>query len=115
MERIRFTVEDADGVEVEHTLPAVWTICRTCRGNGTHAHGIGAITGSEWAEWHEDEREDYLAGRYDRTCEACDGSGKVLTVDEERADAAVLALYEERQADAAAERAREQYERRMGF
>lgn len=115
MTEIRFTTEDDDGAEVVHTLPARWAICGTCRGEGKHSHAIGAITADEWAsEWSADEQEGYLRGDYDRECETCGGTGKVREVDEDRADKATLALYEEQQQDAAAYRAEVEAERRAG-
>ena len=61
-----------------------WVICPECHGEGKHAHAIdgNGITASEWAEWEPEERETYLAGGYDRTCEECDGSGKVKIEEE---------------------------------
>ncbi len=78
---ITWKTETDNGVEESIHLPAVWRICEPCRGHGKHSHAIGAVTSSEWANWDPDERCDYLRGGYDRTCEACRGTGKVLEVD----------------------------------
>lgn len=76
------TVEDDEGNEIEIDVPCSWKICSTCQGDGKHSHGIGAITSSEWEnDWDYDEREAYMSGAYDRTCEDCSGSGKVLSED----------------------------------
>lgn len=72
-----FTIENEDGVEVEHTLPFTFGVCPKCDGKGSYvnpsidAHGI---TSDEWEnEWDDEGREDYLSGRYDMTCEECHG------------------------------------------
>lgn len=71
-ERITITIEDADGFDVEHELPTKFEVCDGCRGKGTHVNrnidGNG-ITAGEWAEWDEDDRETYMSGGYDVTCE----------------------------------------------
>lgn len=73
---------DEEGLESEVELPAKWEICSTCNGETKHSHAIGAITSDEWEhDWSEDERESYLNGGYDRRCEPCNGTGKVLNVD----------------------------------
>lgn len=115
MSDLALTVYDDDGNERTLTLPTRWEICGTCRGEGTHAHGIGAITATEWAEdWDADERADYLAGHYDRRCEDCDGSGKVRTVDEDRADPDDLRAWQDEMAARADADAEAAAERRMG-
>ena len=96
-----------------YTLPCTWGICEDCHGEGK-ADTIGAITGSEWAEdWDQDEREAYLAGRYDSACETCHGTGKVLVPDfTDYPD--LLALYEQDQEELAAMAAEQEQERRAG-
>lgn len=71
------------GESTDVTIPQRWEICCECEGEGKHAHAIDGdgITGSEWNEWDDDERENYLEGRYDRTCEVCRGSGKMKVTD----------------------------------
>jgi DnaJ-class molecular chaperone len=51
-----------------------WQICPHCEGDGHHAKSLGVIN---MEDADEEFREDYFAGRYDRTCEICNGSGKV--------------------------------------
>ena len=79
------TVEDDDGVEVEHCLPAKYEICEACRGTGRRDHPAfrNGITGSEMAEWDGEDVESYFAGRYDVDCEEC-SNGKALVIDEGR-------------------------------
>lgn len=54
-----------------------WIICRHCRGEGKSSGYLGAFS---MAELHEDPDfyEDYMSGAYDRPCEVCAGSGKLL-------------------------------------
>lgn len=56
-----------------------WVICDRCRGNGKHDHPAfdNGITSEEWERWDYEEREDYMAGKYDVQCDECSGSGKV--------------------------------------
>lgn len=97
---------EKDGEEIEVMLPAEWEICDSCRGSGGSSAHLGAITSDEWhQEWDEDMRADYMAGRYDRPCGECNGTGKVLTIDHKRctsADhkAAIAWLQDEAEADA---------------
>lgn len=68
------------------TVPTKWAICSCCNGNGRVEHPAfsNGFTSSEWAELDFDEREHYLAGRYDVGCVECGGSGKVRIPDVER-------------------------------
>lgn len=78
-----FILYREDDTEVK--LPTRWCICGTCRGNGKESAYLGAITsmdrepGGAWED--PDDFEDYMRGGYDRTCQECQGSGKVLEVD----------------------------------
>lgn len=62
-------------------FPAAWHICGACEGSGGSSAYLGAFTCTDMREMDDDFREDYFAGRYDRPCETCGGSGKVLRVD----------------------------------
>ena len=53
---------------------SAWMICPTCRGDGSHSQHLGEVRRDDWSD---EEFDDYMAGGYDRTCESCDGSGKV--------------------------------------
>jgi hypothetical protein len=71
-----------DGSEIE--LPTRWEICGHCRGSGKSSSYLGAFTQDDMAEAGPDFCDEYMAGRYDRACDVCDGSGKVQTVDHAR-------------------------------
>lgn len=81
---ITITLMDDEENEVEHELPATNEVCGRCDGFGTHTNpnidGNG-ITSSEWAEWDYEERESYMNGDYDVTCEECHGNKVVLVPD----------------------------------
>lgn len=59
-------------------LPAKWEICDTCNGDGGSSAYLGAFTGDEWAEMDYDWKEQYIKGSFDRNCDDCRGTGKVL-------------------------------------
>lgn len=85
------------------TLPTVWAICSTCRGDGHHSRHLGAFSGEEFDEAFgtPEEKEDYFAGVYDKTCEDCGGTGKVQIVDRDRlTDEQAERLREEEEAEA---------------
>lgn len=77
-------IEDANGVE--HQLPTRFELCPRCQGHGTHTnpaidgHGISP---EEFAE-DPDFEDAYFAGRYDVTCQDCNGLRVIEVVDEER-------------------------------
>lgn len=96
------------------TLRFVWAICDYCEGEGGHSHRFGSYSADEWNELDDDFQEGYLSGRYDSSCEACGGSGKVRELDEDCLTdeaRAYLAEYREYVYSNAMER---YYERRMG-
>jgi hypothetical protein len=68
-----------DGSEIE--LPSQWSICSHCQGEGKSSAYLGAFTRSDMDEAGPEFFDDYMAGRYDRACDACDGAGKVRVVD----------------------------------
>jgi hypothetical protein len=55
-----------------------WAICGRCKGEGTLRGWAGAYTESDRAEWSEEDYEDYFETR--RTCDDCDGDGKVRAI-----------------------------------
>lgn len=81
--RMQIRFEPEEGEEIEAS--AQFVVCGVCDGKGSHvnpsidAHGI---TGEEWAEWGDDEKESYLAGGYDVPCNRCGGRRVVPTIDE---------------------------------
>jgi RecJ-like exonuclease len=100
--------EDKDGVE--HELPTKWKICPQCEGHGKSSLYLGAFTGEQMREDPE-FAEEYMAGRYDRTCETCKGSGKVEEVDRRRCNAKLLRAYDKQQDSITEMRAIERQER----
>lgn len=74
------TYSDDEGVEHEIELPAHWVICSRCSGEGHTSLHLGAFTREQLDE-DPDFTEDYMAGNYDKPCEACGGSGKVQEID----------------------------------
>lgn len=60
-----------------------WEICDSCRGDGHHSKHLGVITYDEWNEWSDEDQDFYMGGGYDKTCDRCDGSGKVKEIDME--------------------------------
>lgn len=96
----KLTLTDKDGDEHEIEAPALWEICSRCDGEGHHSNpsidGNG-ITSSEWAEWDPEERETYMSGGYDVSCDECKTAGKILVVDSaafERKNPWAYALWE---------------------
>lgn len=79
--------ECEDGL-VEVSFPSKFEVCGTCRGKGKHVDPAidgNGITAEEWDRgWDQDERESYLAGDYDVTCQECGGLRVVEVVDEAR-------------------------------
>lgn len=114
---IRFSHENNDGDEVEISLPSRYEVCPCCEGKGSHDHPAfsNGITSSEWAEWDQEEREDYQKGIYDVPCEECKGLRVILVPDEERCDKADLALWEEKERAAFEERQNERRAERYGY
>jgi hypothetical protein len=113
--------DDDDDDYVDCELSAIWEICDECQGNGKSSryleHDGGGWTMSEFCEDFPDQedQEDYFAGRYDRTCAACNGSGKVLVVDEDQLDEKTLNAYRASRRAEEAYRREEAYTRRMGM
>ena len=68
-----------DGSEIE--LPFKWEICSVCEGRGKSSAYLGAYTRDDMDEAGPEFMEDYMAGNYDRACDACNGSGKVKVAD----------------------------------
>lgn len=113
-----FTILDDDTAEIEVHLPALWCICTDCQGTGRSSAYLGAFTSDEWREQDDEFKDDYMAGRYDRPCDGCDGLGRTLELDRDRiitrADAdemAALAKIDEYARDMAETRSIERAER----
>ncbi len=96
-----FTLENDEGEEVEHSLPAKWAVCGRCHGDGTHVNpnidgnGITASEMEELCDRDPDFPEDYMSGMYDVPCEECHGNHVVKEVDEEHLSEEQKALYQQ--------------------
>ena len=80
------------------TIPKYKIVCPRCDGEGAHVNPAidgNGITQEEWSDWDDDEREGYLTGRYDVTCEECGGRNVIDEVDEEAMDPALLSEWNE--------------------
>lgn len=77
-----------------HELPTKWVICNHCRGEGKSSAYLGAFSGTQMRDEDPDFEADYFAGHYDRTCEECNGTGKIKEIDEARVTKEQMALYE---------------------
>lgn len=73
-----------NGDDTETQLPHKWEICGSCEGHGKSSAYLGAFTRDDLDDAGEEFCEDYFAGRLDRPCEECGGSGKVAVADEGR-------------------------------
>lgn len=82
-----------DGSEIE--LPSKWVICSCCDGHGKSSAYLGAFTRDDLDDEGIDFQEDYFAGRYDRACDDCGGTGKVLIADYERMTPDQRAAYDD--------------------
>ena len=80
---LKITMVDDEGLESEVMLPALWQICSYCQGAGKSSSHLGAFSSEDMAEQGPEFLEDYLAGVYDKPCDNCSGSGKVLVINEQ--------------------------------
>lgn len=106
-----------DGDEI--VLPSKWAICDRCRGDGHHGNPAFDGLSADDPFWHDDDPDecfvrDYVAGKYDVFCEACDGSGKVREVDEDAMTPEQVEAWERQCYEAAEYRAICRMERMMG-
>ncbi len=113
-------VDDETEDELEVEFPAVFEVCGTCEGKGSHVNpsiDSEGISADEFAE-DPDFEESYFAGHYDQTCNECDGLRVVPQVDETHLSDLQKAQFkswsdgESRRYDYESERA---HERRMGY
>ena len=111
MTTIQFTYETDDGDEIEAELPARFEVCGSCEGHGTHLNpsiGQHAYTAEEFYEsFDEEQAAEYFkrGGRYDVTCEECQGKRVVAVVNLTEAECRsaeqreALAAYKRKQRD----------------
>ena len=111
--RMMFEVENGEGETVE--IPAVYEVCGTCDGKGSHINPSIDSHGLSREDFDEDPdfAEDYFAGRYDVPCAECHGA-RVSPVVSDRATAEEQALAEELITGLHQYAAQCAYERRMG-
>lgn len=80
--------ENDSGEEIETEFPLEYTVCSGCQGKGKHVHRAIDGHGLTREDFDEDPdfAEAYFSGRYDVTCEECDGARvvPVLALEEER-------------------------------
>lgn len=115
-------VETDDGHIIDEPVefPAHYEVCDTCRGNGKHVNR--AIDGNGLdphdPDLDEDFWEGYFDGRYDVTCEQCNGNRVVPVMDDEDTLSpelkAQLVKLEEQWEDERYSQAEQDAERRMG-
>lgn len=74
--------------DFERSFPLRSTPCGDCGGKGSSSAYLGSFTRDEFDDVFHDEdyRDDYLSGRLDRACRACDATGSVWTLDIGRAE-----------------------------
>lgn len=73
-----------EGEQIQRcTITEDWVICATCRGSGGHSNRLGAFSADEWNEHDEEFQSSYMSGAYDENCDTCDGTGKVLMLNED--------------------------------
>jgi hypothetical protein len=96
------------------TLPGKFEVCWRCEGRGVHDCWEGGMTGDEMAEQGPEFFEDYMSGMYDTKCSECNGRRVLEVPDRERADADLLAIYDENEREAMEYAAEVAAERRMG-
>ena len=112
---IGLLIEAMRGGEVSSvSLPYEWVICEVCGGEGKHSRHLGIIEPRTWNEWDDDEREGYMSGFYDRSCDGCVGSGKVRQLAEDALPADVVEWIESYRADLYESAMMTYYERRAG-
>jgi hypothetical protein len=111
--RMMFEVENGEGELVE--IPAVYEVCGTCDGKGSHVNPSIDSHGLSREDFDEDPdfAEDYFTGRYDVPCAECHGSRVSPTVSD-RATPQEKALADELIDGLHAYAVQCDYERRMG-
>jgi RecJ-like exonuclease len=89
-------ISKEEGSVEEQPLPTKRIRCGACGGKGKSSAYLGAYTRSEFDEAFDEEgKADYFAGRYDRPCNKCEGTGKQTVVDRKRCTHAQRASWQE--------------------
>ena len=120
---ITVTMEDDEGEETAHELPAMFEACPTCEGKGSHVNPSiddQGISPQEFAE-DPDFEESYFSGAYNVTCYQCQGNNVVPIINREqiklagtKEDVEALKAWDDALEAEAGFRAEEAAERRMG-
>lgn len=81
--RFVFVGFEADGTEVEHSLPAKFEVCSRCSGSGSHVNPSIDGNGLTRKDFDQDPdfEESYFRGDYDVRCETCKGARVVPVPD----------------------------------
>ena len=86
MKTQKFLYETRGGHIITRDLPVRFEVCGRCNGHGCHVNpaidGHG-LTAEDFRD-DPDFEEGYFSGRYDVTCEVCDGVRVLPEVDEDR-------------------------------
>ena len=77
-------IDDKKSFLICYDVPGKWAICGCCHGAGQHCHNIDGNGLSSEMEQDPEFMEAYRAGLYDKPCEECGGSGKIIVPDENR-------------------------------
>ena len=89
-------LENDKGETTTHALPAMYEVCLTCDGKGTHVNPAIDDNGISAQEFIEDPdfQEAYFNGTYDVQCYECKGKRVVPRVDANRVDKTTLEAWE---------------------
>jgi len=114
--QIHFTYENENGEEVTVGIPAKYEVCSGCEGHGKHVDPAVDGNGISQEQFDEDPdfEEAYFAGRYDVTCETCNGNRVEMVPDWEAMKKDIRELYEKHLDDEASYQRTCAYERRYG-
>lgn len=74
----RYMLEALQEAFPDYHPPLTWQICGDCRGEGSNSRHLGVVDPDDW---DDEDFCAYLEGRYNETCQACSGTGKVKQFD----------------------------------
>jgi hypothetical protein len=81
--RFKFVGFEADGSEIEYSLPAKFEVCSRCKGSGSHVNPSVDGNGLTREDFDQDPdfAESYMRGDYDVRCSVCEGARVVPVPD----------------------------------